>query len=154
MTVSARRLTPESGMRSLHWCRAYAVDVPEIDADHRTLFQLTDDLRQAIGTGAAWTEVQSVVRDIAMHAAGHFSHEERLMRAHHYPHYDWHKRQHAGARARVIALARLTESGDHDSAAVLLAYLAGWLKDHIRLSDRMLGVYLRNRLRANAALAS
>ena len=141
-------------MRAFQWTRAYSVYVAEVDAEHRTIFRLAHGLHQATAGGAAWRKVQPLLRELVAHTAGHLSHEEHVMRSTGYPLYEWHTRQHNVARAKISHLDLRIRRGDRESVPVLLDYLAGWLENHIRLADRMLGAYLRNRERAEAALAS
>jgi hemerythrin len=76
------------------------------------------------------------------------------MRAAGYSLYAWHHRQHHTARFSIRVLERRIRRGDRDAAIELLDFLYGWLNDHIRLADRMLGAYLRNHQRELSARAS
>lgn len=134
-------------MRIFEWNDTHSVHVPAVDDEHRQILRLCDDLQGALMAGAATSEVQSLVDDLVIHTAQHLSHEERQMRAAGYPLYAWHHRQHHTARLRVRALERRIRRGDRDAAIELLDFLAVWLRDHIRLADRMLGAYLRNHQR-------
>lgn len=138
-------------MRIFEWSESHAVHVPEVDDEHQQLFRLCADLQSAMMAGVPSQEVQSIVDQLAMHVAAHLSHEERQMRAAGYPLYAWHQRQHHTARSRLTALERRARRGDRDAALELLEFLSGWLNDHIRLADRMLGAYLRNHDRELAA---
>src|ERR1022692_3069940 len=62
--------------------------------------------------GAASSEVQSIVDDLVIHTAKHFSHEEREMRAAGYSLYAWHHRQHHTARFSIRVLERRIRRGD------------------------------------------
>jgi len=141
-------------MRTFEWNETYAVDIPDIDDEHQKLFRLCDVLERAMMAGAALSEVQSIVDDVVIRAAEHFCHEERAMRASGYPHYAWHQRQHHTAGSRIRVLERRVWRGNRDAALELLDFLSGWLNDHIRLADRMLGAYLRNRERELLTRAS
>jgi len=141
-------------MRIFEWDESHAVYVPAVDEEHRQLFRLCDELQRAMMAGAPSSDVQSIVDHLVIHTAQHFSHEEREMRAAGYPHYAWHHRQHHTARFRIKVLERRIRRGDRDAALELLDFLSGWLNDHVRLADRMLGAYLRNRQREFAAQAS
>jgi len=138
-------------MRILEWSEAHAVHVPEIDEEHQQVFRLCGDLQRALMAGTATAGVQSIVDDLVIHAAHHFSHEEREMRTTGYPLYAWHHRQHHTARSRVRLLVRRIRRGDRDAVLELLDFLPAWLNDHIRLADRMLGAYLRNHQRELAS---
>jgi hemerythrin len=140
-------------MRIFEWSEAHAVYIPEVDEEHQQIFRLCDDLQRAMIAGAATPEVLSIVDDLVIHAAQHFSHEEREMREAGYSLYAWHRRQHHAARTRIRLLERRVRRGDRDAAIELLEFLSGWLSDHVRLADRMLGAYLRNHQRELSARA-
>jgi hemerythrin len=134
-------------MRIFEWNESHAVHVPEVDGEHQQLFRLCDDLQRAMIAGAPSPDVQSIVDDLVIHAAHHFSHEEREMRASGYSLYAWHHRQHHTARFKIRVLERRIRRGDRDAVLELLDFLSAWLSDHIRLADRMFGAYLRNHQR-------
>ena len=127
------------------------VDVPGIDDEHRLLAESCCDLERALTGGAPAARFESIYQELVQRSAKHFSHEEREMRAGGYALYAWHRRQHVAARAKITALGGCLRCGDTDEARDLLQSLGQWLNDHIRLADRMLGAYLRNRERARAA---
>ena len=92
--------------------------------------------------------LQSITHNLIGHIAAHFSHEERMMRSMRYPHYEWHKRQHIVARAATKRLDRQIRRGQAEAGPELLKFLESCLQHHIRLSDRMLGAFLRNHERS------
>ena len=61
------------------------------------------------------------------------------------------KGQHDGARRQVKRFVKRIEEGDRKAGAELLEYLAGWLQNHIPVTDRMMAAYLRNFERRRAA---
>lgn len=141
-------------MRIFEWNESHAVHVPDVDDEHQQLFRLCNDLQRALLDGSATGEVQSMVAELVIHTAHHFSHEQREMRAAGYSLYEWHRRQHHAALTKVRAMERRIRRGDRDAAIELLNYLPAWLNDHVRLADRMLGAHLRNRQRELTARAS
>ena len=141
-------------MRRFEWTADYSICLREVDADHRTLFEIADKLDRAIIGGAPAEALQHLVSELAAEAAGHFAHEEKLMRETAYSAAAWHKAQHAHAMAQLQALQPGILRGETEAALALLAFLSDWLRNHIPLSDRMLAAHLRNRQRALAALAS
>lgn len=137
-------------MYYLAWSKTLTVDVPEIDADHRGLVRLAHELRRSINTGAPRRKLRPLLKDLSGHTYTHFRREERLMRSAAYPLLPWHKRRHATGRKIVTHLELCLGTGDMEASLFLLESYEGWLQDHIRLADRMLGAYLRNYQRAQA----
>jgi len=133
-------------MRCLKWSRSDAVWFTEIDDEHKEIFEALGGLQKAV-SGPDAPDIRKAVEHLAASVAGHFAHEERLMRAARYPSLAWHKRQHQAAQKRVELFAQRLEQGDGSGAAELVEYLTGWLHGHTRVADRMMGAFLRNRLR-------
>jgi hemerythrin len=141
-------------MSLFKWSSAHSVYLPEIDAEHRALYRLGDELHKALMAGADPAHLKPIVVNLLESAEQHFRHEERLMRAIHYTSFDWHKGQHDAARKKVRALAKRIDAGDAAATGELLEFLAEWLRGHLGVADRMMGARLRNYLRFNTSLAS
>ena len=133
-------------MQSLKWSTSHAVFVPEIDDEHREIFEALSSVREVLDRGSS-VEIRNVAQRLVSCVVGHFAHEERLMRAARYGSIRWHKQQHDAARRRVGQFVSGIENGDAKAGVELVGYLTNWLHDHTRLSDRMLGAFLRNRQR-------
>lgn len=129
-------------MRRLQWTISHAVFVSEIDDQHREIFEALSDLADA-----APSEARAAAARLTVRIADHFAHEERLMRAARYQSFRWHKRRHDAARHRVGDFVYRMESGDARAVGELVEYLTGWLHDHTRVADRMMGAALRNHQR-------
>jgi hemerythrin len=141
-------------MSLFKWSSAQSVYLPEIDAEHRALYRVGDELHKALMAGADPAHLKPVVMNLLESAEQHFRHEERLMRAIHYTSFNWHKGQHDAVRKRAKALAKRIDAGDSAATAELLEFLAEWLRGHLGVADRMMGARLRNYLRFNTSLAS
>ena len=141
-------------MRLFKWSNLHAVFVPEIDAEHKNIFRLADELRQAVAGGAPAERAQAILRELIASEEDHFAHEERLMRSTQYPASDWHRGQHDTVRKRMKEFTARIEGGEGQAALLLLEFLSGWLRDHLRLADCMMAAHVRNYQRAQAVLAS
>jgi hemerythrin-like metal-binding protein len=141
-------------MSLFKWSNAHTIYVPEIDAEHRAIYRLGDELHKALLAGAEPAQLKPIVANLLESAEQHFRQEERLMRAIHYDALAWHKRQHDAARKRAKALAKDIEDGDTAASGELLQFLSDWMRDHMAVADRMMGARLRNYLCFNTSLAS
>jgi hemerythrin-like metal-binding protein len=134
-------------MRSLKWSTSHAVFVPEIDDEHREIFTALSSLQKVLAGRGSLVEIRKVTQSLISCVVEHFAHEERLMRAARYGSMRWHKQQHDTARRRVGQFVPGIEQGNTKAGLELVEYLTKWLHDHTRLSDRMLGAFLRNQQR-------
>jgi hemerythrin len=131
-------------MRSLKWSISHAVFVPEIDDEHKEIFEAVGSLRKVLTSRITVEELRNLTQRLGACLGGHFAHEERLMRAARYGSLRWHKRQHDNARRRVGQFVLGIEQGDSGAAGELVEYLTSWLHNHARLADRMMSAFLRN----------
>ena len=99
-------------MSLFKWSSAHSVYLPEIDAEHRAIFQLGNELHKALMAGAWLAQLKPILANLLESTVQHFRHEERLMRAIHYEAFDWHKGQHDTALKRSKKLARRIAAGD------------------------------------------
>jgi hemerythrin len=141
-------------MSLFRWSNAHSVYLPEIDAEHRAIYRLGDELHKAVLANADSALLQPILVNLLETVEQHFRHEERLMRAIHYTSFTWHKGQHDAARKRSRALARRIAGGETAAAGEMVEFLSEWLRGHIAVADRMMGARLRNYLRFNTSLAS
>jgi hemerythrin len=141
-------------MGPFKWSSDHSVYLPEMDAEHRTLYLLGDELHKTLVAGADVEVQKPIVTNLLETAEEHFRHEERIMRAMHYTAFAWHKSQHDAVRKRAKSALTRMEKGDSAAAGELLEFLAGWLRDHMGVADRMMGAHLRNHQRFNTSLAS
>jgi hemerythrin len=138
-------------VRSLQWTVENSVFLPELDDEHQALFRAMQELRHAVVAGEPPREIALLMGTLSGEFARHFVHEERLMRETHYTAFDWHKRQHGAAEAKLATLGNCIRQGDYAPIFESLESLAGWLRDHTATADRMLGSHLRNYGRSRAA---
>jgi hemerythrin len=134
-------------MRPLKWSTSHAVFVTEIDDEHKEIFEALASVQKVLAGRGQLVQIRKITQRLTSCIVGHFAHEERLMRAAGYGSMRWHKQQHDIARKRVGQFVAGIEHGDIKAGLELVKYLTSWLHDHTRLSDRMLGAFLRNERR-------
>lgn len=132
-------------MGSLQWTSSNAVFVTEIDDEHQEIFAAVASFQEALAHGLP--DIETKLQHLVAAIAGHFAHEERLMRAARYSSLRWHKKAHDAAHKRVGKFAARIQQGDTKAGSELIEYLTTWLDNHTRLADRMMGAYLRNHQR-------
>src|SRR5271157_2983583 len=105
-------------MGLFHRSGGYSIFIPEIDAEHRTMFRLVDELAAALDSPARRVPSE-LLGSLASQMQHHFAHEERLMRASRYDALAWHKGQHDGARRQAKRFIKRIEAGDREAGAEL-----------------------------------
>lgn len=136
-------------MQALKWNKKHEVFVPELDAEHRNVFRIVEELRTAVEAPGTGERVQALLSELLSDMDEHFRHEERLMREARYPSFEWHRQQHETARKRVKEFGRQQPEGNPEALSTLLDFLCNWLREHTSLTDRMMCAYVRNYRRAH-----
>jgi len=134
-------------MRKLQWSISHAVFVPEVDDEHKEIFEVVAELQGLLDSGGEKTGIERATGRLASRMAEHFAHEERLMRAARYESLPWHKHRHDAALQQAAAFIGRMERGDPQAGRELIEYVTEWLHDHTRVADRMMGAALRNHRR-------
>lgn len=127
-------------MALFYWSPCLETGNARIDAQHRRLFDLTNELDHRIGQGGLLPDVPQLVAELRDYAVKHFCDEEGLLACSALPPKlkDRHICAHRQFIARVEALAAQTDLGHGESAAMFLEFLVTWLVTHIlKLDHRM-----------------
>lgn len=128
------------------WDERLAVGVEQIDAEHRHLLALVNELYDALQSGRSKGVLQRTYAELVDYTLTHFAHEEALMQEADYPGLDAHRRLHAELRDGTLQLQHKAQ-GAADSLAISLVtmqFLRDWLLHHICGSDRQFAAYLQS----------
>jgi len=123
-------------MSLFEWHDSYRIGVPMIDAQHRRLFSLGNELHAAMNAGQSASMLQQVLAKLILYTKTHFAAEERLMQQTGYPDYAAHKAKHDALTSRVVELARAYQAGEKMLSVDTLLFLSQWLRQHVASTDR------------------
>ena len=123
------------------WDHTLELGHEAMDADHRQLVALVNQLAKCIVENAGKEAYDALLDDLFTHTKAHFGMEEQLMAACSYPYAKEHRSEHAKLikdaldhRAKFDASAKPSIS--------LLYFFDQWLTRHILASDRELASFL------------
>ncbi len=133
---------------AIEWTPDLATSVSEIDDQHKELFKRIDSLITAWQQGKAVQEISQVIQFLADYVVFHFGNEERYMDKFGYSSTSQHKAQH---EQFVKGFGRLKDRSLQEGPSKELIedanqLLVDWLKNHIRYSDKALGLFLKLKL--------
>lgn len=80
------------------WDESLSVGIPEIDVDHQRFIRLMNELNEAITSRMGGDEIKKRMRFVLEDAAGHFAHEEALLKEWKYP----RAFEHAGKHKKIF----------------------------------------------------
>ncbi len=134
---------------AIAWHDNLASGSPEIDGQHKELFTRVNALLAAFEKGTAGREeISKIVQYLTEYVVFHFGTEEKHMDTFKYSSSTQHKAQHEQFVKSFLKLKdRLLMEGINDSLAGETRELAvDWLLNHIKYSDRALGMFLKHKM--------
>jgi hemerythrin-like metal-binding protein len=120
------------------WKPSYSVNVKRCDDDHKMLFALICDLRNAIHRGKGTQVVDAVILELEKYSLRHFSGEEALMARTNYPGLEPHRIEH---QKFIETLVRLRAEEIHQPIKIL-NFMNNWLVNHIKRTDQQYSAHL------------
>lgn len=123
------------------------IGVPEIDDEHKRLFELIGEVDSALKADAnSVSTAMTLLNELKQYAVTHFAHEEAYMEKIHDPELERQKKEHAAFIEKVNSyrLSDVTDESAKDLILELLEYLSKWLMGHILGSDILIGKFEAN----------
>jgi hemerythrin len=114
--------------------KRFEIGIAEIDAQHRRLFELLNDMKGWSGTDLEHAASLDILDSLSEYALVHFAVEESIMRMLHYPDTAAHIAEHKrfADTLDVFRHRLLKEQRSID----LVDFIKSWLVDHIDRVDR------------------
>ncbi len=129
--------------RRLKWTDSLSLGVRQIDDQHRELIRIANGLLNAVELGRPTRVLENVLSRLREYTVFHFHSEETFMEDIRYPERGEHAREHFALKQRVKAFRRRLYRDEPLEVGEVLAFLQGWLLDHILVSDMDIARFLR-----------
>jgi hemerythrin-like metal-binding protein len=117
------------------WSDEFNLGMAEIDAQHKVLLDLINQVWRAIVSNAERTQTLRIVEELEKYTLTHFTAEEIFMREIDYRDFPAHKDEHEKFVARVAEEKAKIAAGQSVSLD-LVHFLKDWLINHILVSDK------------------
>ncbi|MGA2116402.1 MAG: bacteriohemerythrin [Bryobacteraceae bacterium] len=128
---------------AVSWRDQYSVGIPSIDAEHKKLIGLINDLHAAMLDGRGKEVMGKILDGLAAYTLSHFSHEERLMQSHRFPGFERHKAEHDNLVKQVKDLQQAFRLGTASISVEVMMFLQNWLVKHIMGMDKQYSAALQ-----------
>jgi hemerythrin len=129
-------------MAKYHWRDEFCVGNPDVDRQHKELFQLLDKLHDAVTGGDGNIMVGEVLEQLLSYTQEHFYQEEALLREVDYPELLNHIKEHEELVGTVQHKLNAFKQGDKVLNIELLEFINGWWNRHILNSDKRFAAYM------------
>jgi len=134
-----RKGAPRQGRAGIRpfiaWNNRYSVGVEAFDAQHKRLFDLINDVHEAMAMGSKKERMGDILSELIDYTAKHFGEEEALMKKTGYEGYADHHEKHTALVNEVLAFKKDFDSGSAEVDLKLMSFLKGWLSKHIMGTD-------------------
>lgn len=123
-------------MALFQWRDEFSMKVPSIDAQHRKLVDMLNELHDGMVSGQAKEKMAPLLEGLIEYTATHFAHEEEYFAAYQYPDAEPHTQEHRDLVRQVLDFKGQFDSGRASINMELMVFLKDWLLRHILGSDK------------------
>ncbi len=127
----------------IEWEEKYSVDVPELDAFQKELFEKFNELIDLKLEKADAKAVTNMISDINDYSKMFFAKEEKLLRQRKYPDLESHSKAHRQFIRSSIGLRREIAEDINNLTMEIILQLRDWLVDHVETSDSLYVPFVR-----------
>ncbi|MEW8424368.1 MAG: bacteriohemerythrin [Candidatus Thiodiazotropha sp.] len=125
------------------WDAKFSVGIVEIDRQHKALMDMANELKFELDGKRSIKTARRILKGLIDYTATHFSYEEQLMDQTRYSEAEAHKELHRKLVDDVMGYNERIEQGDEEVLGELMAFIKGWLIEHIQKTDKRLGAHLQ-----------
>lgn len=127
------------------WEEKYKVGVSEFDEQHKKLISIINTLYQRIKENEKADILSNTLEELINYTNYHFESEEKLFSKYAYEHKSQHKTEHEKIKNKIAEFKTDFDSGKIIITNELVAFLKGWLDNHILENDKKYGTFLNKK---------
>jgi hemerythrin len=129
----------------MEWESKLTIGIKQFDDHHKELIRIISELRESKNNGENHVYLKNLLFELISYTKYHFTAEERMMEKHNYLNLNEHRQEHHKLTEQVESfLSEYSEGKNHIDDDVF-EFLKKWLFDHILVTDKKMGDYLRIR---------
>lgn len=132
-------------MAIMRWGDEWRTGDGMVDDQHRGLFEIVNDLHDAVASGEGQDAVVATVTALVSYVIKHFRAEEALMKKNGYPEFLAHCTLHEDLTREVRELLTKIRAGEEVPVEALSQFLSKWLTEHIDRHDKRMVAWIRAR---------
>ena len=127
------------------WRNEYSVNIKEIDNQHKKLFNMANNLYEAIDSAKEKSVLRNALDFLISYTKFHFGAEEKLMEQYKYPGYKTQVKEHHYFVKEVIKLRNQFDKGKIEINIDVIEFFKDWIIDHILTEDRKYSDFLNKK---------
>ncbi len=123
-------------MALFNWDSKLSVNVEEIDAQHKKLVQMINELNDAMKDRKSKEILNNIIHGLIEYTGSHFLTEEKYFDEFEYPEASVHKKEHNDFVKKVSKFENDFNEGRLLLSIDIMEFLKDWLVNHIQGSDK------------------
>jgi len=132
-------------MALMTWDDKFSVGVKVLDADHKKLIAMVNELHDGILSGKRQESLAHVLDQLVKYTQVHFAREEEFFTRTKYPQAAQHKKEHDELIKTAVDLQARSKSGASSMLSLeTMTFLKNWLSHHINDIDKKYGPHLNS----------
>ena len=121
--------------KCIKWSQSYELGIPELDIQHRQLFNIAKILVDSVDQNRESEVVEGVLEELSHYTVYHTETEEKLFGEG--ENFDEHIEVHAKFKEEVAGFRDLYESQtDKEFVEMMILYIQAWIENHVTGRDR------------------
>jgi hemerythrin len=130
----------------MKWDPKYALGLPAVDAQHRQLFLMSDELEQALEKGISKEHLDTLLSRLGTYTIRHFILEEKYMQEAAYPGLAEQQKAHKAFIAQFEEFQDLIRKDgfSNELVGVIHKGISTWIQNHVTGLDKQFGDFLQN----------
>ncbi len=132
-------------MAFMPWKDDFAVNILEVDTQHKKLLELLNRLFDAMKVGKGKDVLGGILKELIDYTVYHFGTEERMFKQFGYPEFVKHKKEHDDLTKKAVELKQAFDSGQQTITVEAMNFLKNWLNVHILQEDKKFAPYLKSK---------
>ena len=127
------------------WNDSWVIGVQEIDAQHKNLVSILNQLHQAMSLGHGKDVLGGILNSLIGYTKAHFAAEEALLAEYKFPETPTHRAEHDSFTQSIAKFREDYRAGKPGVPVSLMLFLQAWLKEHILINDKAYSSFLNAR---------
>ncbi len=127
------------------WSDTYSVKIGIIDAQHKVLVDLINELHHAMITRTGKEQLGKILSNLIKYTQGHFKAEEGILQSNQYPDFINHKAEHERFTKRVLDFQSKFQRNEIGLTIEVMDFLKDWLIKHIMGVDKKYTPFLNSK---------
>ena len=118
------------------WSETYSVKIAMVDAQHKVLVDLINELHQAMIARRGKESLGGILARLVKYTKGHFAAEEGLLQVNQYPDLANHKAEHERFTQTIVEFQGKFQKNEAAMTIDVMDFLKDWLVKHIMGVDK------------------